>query len=201
MLEAGSETGIDLEADLLFASEALVEAKRGAEQGEVPVGAVLIIDGFIVARAHNEVEKRKDASAHAELLCLQAASQRLGRWRLSDATLYSTLEPCAMCAGSILLYRLKRVVYGAADLRHGGDGSLFSILQGPYQIHRVEVRKGVLAQESAALLREFFQNRRKGDGSVGRSEEGETAVSGTDSCPGEKDLCLCKKDHSVHHPR
>lgn len=147
--------------DEIFMREALLEAKKSFSLGEVPVGAVLVCDGEIIARAHNTVETFCDASHHAEILCLQQAAKKLGSWRLLGATLYSTLEPCSMCAGAMFLFRIKQIVYGAPDLRHGADGSVFEVLSRPHPIHQIEVKKGVLAIESKALMQEFFRQRRE----------------------------------------
>jgi len=146
----------DLEAMRL----ALDQAKIAFEKGEVPVGAVLLLNGELIASAHNEVEGLQDASAHAELLCLRRAAQNLKRWRLLGATLYCTLEPCAMCAGAMYLYRLKRVVWGAPDLRQGAHGSWIDLRAANHPIHALEVESGLLAVESAQLMKGFFQKRR-----------------------------------------
>ncbi len=140
--------------------EAIEEAKKAYMQGEVPVGAVLVIQDKIISRGHNAVEMLQDATAHAEMRCLQEASENIGNWRLLGATLYCTLEPCAMCAGAMLLSRIDTLVWGAPDLRHGADGSLFSLLDGQHPIHHITVRKGVLAQECAQLMKDFFLARR-----------------------------------------
>lgn len=146
--------------DEIFMREALLEAKKAFALGEVPVGCIFVSDGSIVARAHNLVEKKNDASAHAELLCLQAAAKILDRWRLGG-TLYSTLEPCSMCGGALALYRVERLVYGAPDLRHGANGTVFDVLSRPHPIHQVEVTSGVCVEESKELMQEFFRERRK----------------------------------------
>lgn len=146
--------------DEFFMREALEEAKLAMEQDEVPVGAVLVYKGKIIARAHNLVEKLKDASAHAEMLCLKEASKLLDNWRLKETTLYCTLEPCAMCAGAMLLSRVHSLVWGAPDLRHGAHGSWMNLLDANHPIHNVIVRTKILEEESAALLREFFQRKR-----------------------------------------
>ncbi|MBS0652060.1 MAG: nucleoside deaminase [Verrucomicrobia bacterium] len=139
---------------------AIEEAKKAYEMGEVPVGAVLVWNNEVIARAHNLVEARKDASAHAELLCMAAAAAKLSNWRLLNTTLYSTLEPCSMCAGGMLLSRVGTLVWGAPDLRHGAHGSWINVLDQPHPTHRIQVRKGVLAGECSELMRSFFQNRR-----------------------------------------
>jgi tRNA(adenine34) deaminase len=139
---------------------ALVEARRAAEQGEVPVGAVLVVGDEVIASAGNEREQRHDPTAHAEMVVLRAAAERLGGWRLREATLYVTLEPCAMCAGAIVLARIKRLVYGPDDPKAGAAGSIFNIVDHPALNHHPEVRAGLMETECAALLREFFENRR-----------------------------------------
>jgi tRNA(adenine34) deaminase len=140
--------------------EALIEAKKAFQEDEVPVGAVAVFQGKIIARAHNQVEALKDASAHAELLCLRLASQVLGNWRLSEVTLYTTLEPCALCAGAILSFRVKKIVWGAPDIRQGADGSWIPLLSTPHPMHKPEVVKNVLSGPSAQLMKEFFQKKR-----------------------------------------
>lgn len=139
---------------------AIEEAKKAYDIGEVPVGAVLVWNNEVIARAHNLVEMRQEASSHAELLCMASAAAQLGNWRLLNATLYSTLEPCSMCAGAMLLSRIGTLVWGAPDLRHGAHGSWINVLDQPHPTHRIEVRKGVLAEVCSELMRSFFQNRR-----------------------------------------
>ncbi len=141
--------------------EALEEARKAFLEDEVPVGAIAVQEGRIIARAHNQVESLQDASAHAELLCIQQAARFLGRWRLFDVTLYSTLEPCSMCAGALFSFRLKAVVWGAPDIRQGADGSFVSLLSSKHPIHQLEVRRLVLPEKSADLMKTFFQNKRK----------------------------------------
>jgi tRNA(adenine34) deaminase len=140
---------------------ALAEAARALEHDDVPVGAVLAgPDGAVVAAGHNERERRQDPTAHAEMIALREAARALGSWRLLDTTLYVTLEPCAMCAGAIVLARVPRVVYGAVDPKAGAAGSVLDILAEPRLNHRPAVTAGVLAPECAALLTEFFAARR-----------------------------------------
>jgi len=139
---------------------AIKEAKKAYQMGEVPVGAVLVCNNEVIARAHNLVETRQDASAHAELLCISKASKNLNNWRLLNATLYSTLEPCSMCAGGIFLSRVGTVVWGAPDLRHGANGSWINLFEPTHPTHQVKTRKGVLADLSCELMKSFFQNRR-----------------------------------------
>ncbi len=139
---------------------ALEEARRGGEAGEVPVGAVLVRDGVALAVAHNRPIALQDPTAHAELLVLRAAGQRIGDYRFPDATLYVTLEPCVMCAGALLHARVACLVYGAADPRCGGVGSIYHILADPRLNHHVQVIGGVRAEECQALLQGFFMARR-----------------------------------------
>jgi tRNA(adenine34) deaminase len=152
---------IDLTSDQHFMREALRQARRAEAADEVPVGAVIVHDGHVIARAHNQVETLKDATAHAELLAITQASQAIGGWRLENCTLYVTKEPCPMCAGAIVLSRLQRLVYGAADLKGGGAGSLFNIVAHPSLNHRVETTAGILTDECAALLKAFFAGKRR----------------------------------------
>jgi len=146
--------------DEQFMQEALAEAEKAFERDEVPVGAVAVRCGVVIARAFNQVESLQDASAHAELLCLKEASKVLGRWRLSDVTLYSSLEPCSMCAGALFSFRIARLVWGAPDVRQGADGSFIPLLSSPHPIHSFPVRGGVLSELSACKLKLFFQKRR-----------------------------------------
>jgi tRNA(adenine34) deaminase len=146
--------------DEQFMQLALSEAKRAPEGGDVPVGCVVVRDGEVIARAHNEREKLQDPTAHAELLALREAALALGGWRLPGAVVYVTLEPCPMCAGALQQARVARVVYGAPDHKVGAAGSVINPLQNPRLLHRVEVQGGVLAQRSLALLRAFFDERR-----------------------------------------
>jgi tRNA(adenine34) deaminase len=149
--------------DHRFMALALDQARHAAGQGEVPVGAVLVVEGQVVASRGNERERRHDPTAHAEMLALRDAAALLGGWRLRDATLYVTLEPCAMCAGAIVLARIKRLVYGPDDPKAGGAGSIFNIPDHPALNHHPVVRAGVMAGECSRLLREFFANRRERD--------------------------------------
>jgi tRNA(adenine34) deaminase len=139
---------------------ALREAERAAEHGDVPIGAVVAVAGEVVASAHNERELLKDPTAHAEILALRAAASALGSWRVLDATLYVTLEPCAMCAGAIVLARVPRVVFGASDPKAGACGSVLDVLGESRLNHRPAVEDGLLAQECGGLLSGFFAARR-----------------------------------------
>jgi tRNA(adenine34) deaminase len=146
--------------DEYFMRLALREAERALEHDDVPVGCVIARDQEVVAAAPNERELRGDPTAHAEILALREASRVLGTWRLSDAVVYVTLEPCAMCAGAIVLARAPRVVFGAWDPKAGAAGSVLDVLGEPKLNHRPEVAGGLLADESAELLRQFFSVRR-----------------------------------------
>jgi len=139
---------------------ALDEARVAAQLGDVPVGAVVLHNGQIIARRHNEREFTNDPTAHAEVLALRDASQKLGSWRLDECTLVVTLEPCVMCAGAAINSRIARVVFGAADLKAGATGSLYNVASDPRINHNPLLTHGVLATESAKLLQEFFQQRR-----------------------------------------
>ncbi|MEA2282437.1 MAG: tRNA(adenine34) deaminase [Solirubrobacteraceae bacterium] len=139
---------------------AIDEARLALEHDDVPVGAVVVHDGELIGAGHNERERRQDPTAHAEMIALRAGAARLGHWRLLGCTLYVTLEPCAQCAGAIVLGRVPRVVYGTADPKAGAAGSVLDILGEPRLNHRPEVIPGVLAQECAALLVDFFRTRR-----------------------------------------
>jgi tRNA(adenine34) deaminase len=149
---------------------ALDEAMRGAEAGEVPVGAVIVRDQRILGRGHNRTESSHDPTAHAEILAIGAAGEALGDWRLTGADLYVTLEPCAMCAGAIQLGRLRRVVFGPRDPRFGGCGSVVNVLQQSNMNHRVESVEGILAEESRFVLRRFFRALRREGREVAASD-------------------------------
>jgi tRNA(adenine34) deaminase len=146
--------------DEYFMRLALREAERALEHDDVPIGAVVVGVGEVIGSAHNERELRQDPVAHAEMLALREAARALGTWRLLDTVLYVTLEPCAMCAGAAVLARVARVVYGAADPKAGAAGSVLDVLGEPRLNHRPEVAGGLLADESGALLLEFFASRR-----------------------------------------
>ncbi len=146
--------------DEYFMALALREAERAEAHGDVPVGALVVRDGEVIGVGHNERELRKDPTAHAEILALREASTRLGSWRVLDSVMYVTLEPCSMCAGAIVLARIPRVVYAAPDPKAGAAGSVLNLLDVPQFNHRPIVAGGLLAEESAALLRAFFASRR-----------------------------------------
>lgn len=141
---------------------ALAEAFKAYQEDEVPIGAVLIDeDGILICGEHNRIEQLNDATAHAEILALRAASKKLTRRRLSGCTLYSTVEPCAMCAGALVLCRVKRLVYGVTDSKFGAAESLFNVVNNPALNHQLEVTAGVLEEESRELMRKFFAERRR----------------------------------------
>ena len=146
--------------DEWFMRLALREAERALEHEDVPIGAVVVSGGEVIGAGHNERELRQDPTAHAELLAIREASRSLGTWRLLDTVLYVTLEPCAQCAGAIVLGRVPRVVYGTVDPKAGAAGSVLDVLAHPRLNHRPEVAGGLLAEDSAALLRDFFASRR-----------------------------------------
>ncbi|HWT22833.1 MAG TPA: tRNA adenosine(34) deaminase TadA [Solirubrobacteraceae bacterium] len=143
-----------------FMGLAIAEAERALGHDDVPVGAIVVADGAVIGAGHNERERRQDPTAHAEILALREAAGRLGSWRVLDSVLYVTLEPCAMCAGAIVLARVPRVVYGTADPKAGAAGSMLDVLAEPRFNHRPVVEGGVLREECAALLVEFFASRR-----------------------------------------
>jgi tRNA(adenine34) deaminase len=148
--------------DELFMRLAVREAERALEHDDVPIGAVIVRDGEVIASAHNERELRQDPTAHAEILALREAARAVGSWRVLETVLYVTLEPCAMCAGAIVLSRLPRVVYGAADPKAGACGSVLDVLGESRLNHRPEVSGGLLAEDCGALLSAFFATRRGG---------------------------------------
>lgn len=146
--------------DERFMMEALKEAWKAFKAKEVPVGAVLVKQGKVIARGHNQVELLNDATAHAEMLCLTAGEAALENWRLADTTLYCTIEPCSMCAGAMLLTRVPTLVWGAPDLRHGANGSWIDLFEKSHPTHNIAIRSGVLQEPCGALMRDFFQKRR-----------------------------------------
>jgi tRNA(adenine34) deaminase len=146
--------------DEYFMRLALREAERALEHDDIPVGCVVVKDGEVIGSGHNEREVRGDPTAHAELIALRDAARKLGSWRVLDSVLYVTLEPCAMCAGAIVLARVPRVVFGTPDPKAGACGSVLNVLAEPRLNHRPQVESGLLAEDCAALLRSFFASRR-----------------------------------------
>lgn len=149
------------ENQVAFMRLALREADRARREQEVPVGAIVVRDGRVIARAYNRPIHLKDPTAHAEVLALRRATRKVGNYRLTGCTLYVTIEPCAMCAGAMVQARLKRVVFGASDPKAGAGGSVLSVLNHPRLNHRVEVTEGVLGEDCAAILKKFFRSKRK----------------------------------------
>jgi tRNA(adenine34) deaminase len=147
--------------DIYFMIIALEEAKKAFEKAEAPIGAIVVKDNEIISRGHNLRESLQDPTAHAELLAIRDAAAKLGRWRLTDCTVYVTLEPCAMCAGAMVLARIKRLVYGASDPKAGAVGSLMNVLLLEKLNHQVDVESGILEKECGGILSDFFLSRRK----------------------------------------
>jgi tRNA(adenine34) deaminase len=152
---------IDEISDELYMKEAIKEAKKAEALNEVPIGAIVVIDGKIISRAHNLRESKQSAVAHAEILAIEQACKLVGSWRLENANLYVTLEPCAMCSGAIILSRVKRVVYGATDPKGGCAGTFMNLLQDERFNHQSEVTSGVLEEECGQLLSDFFRQLRE----------------------------------------
>ncbi len=150
-----------MERDEFFMQQALREARKAFDKDEVPVGCVIVKDNQIIARGHNAVEGLKDPTAHAEILCIGAAAAYLDNWRLIDADLYCSLEPCLMCAGAIQLARLRRVIWAAPDLRLGAGGSWINVFQQKHPFHEVEVHSGICCHEAEKLMKDFFLMKRK----------------------------------------
>lgn len=153
---------LTLPSDDAYMEMALVEAQKAFAADEVPIGAVIVdAAGEIVARGHNMRETTHDATAHAEMIAIRAASEKLGRWRLTDLTLYVTIEPCPMCAGAVVMSRIGRIVYGAADVKAGACESLFNVANNLSLNHQAKVTAGVLEEKCANMMKEFFAARRK----------------------------------------
>jgi tRNA(adenine34) deaminase len=147
--------------DFDFMGLALAEARLAAEEGEVPIGAVLVQAGEVIAQAHNRRENDNDATAHAEMLVIRDACRKLGRWRLSGTTLYVTIEPCPMCAGALVMSRVDRLVYGSSDYKAGAVESIFNVVQHSALNHRLEVTAGIRQEECAAAMQAFFRKKRR----------------------------------------
>ena len=143
-----------------FMREALKEAKKALYKNEVPIGAIIVKNGQIISRAHNLKETLNDPTAHAEILAIKKASKILGNWRLADCHIYTTLEPCPMCAGAIIQARIGKLIYGAMDFKTGACGSLFNLVENPNLNHKIEVISSIMEEESKELLKEFFQDKR-----------------------------------------
>jgi tRNA(adenine34) deaminase len=151
---------MDFSSDEYFMRESLRQARRALAADEVPIGAVVVREGEIISRAWNQVEMLKDATAHAEMLAITQAEAAVGDWRLNECDLYVTKEPCPMCAGAIVHARLRRVIFGCPDPKGGGAGGLVNLLQMPELNHRCLITSGILAEECAALIKDFFRARR-----------------------------------------
>jgi tRNA(adenine34) deaminase len=156
-----SESPPDIQFDETFMRQAIKEAGKAFAENEVPVGCVIVHDGRIIGRGYNRTESLQDPTAHAEMLAITSAAEHLGSWRLNGATVYCTIEPCAMCAGALVLARVRRLVFGAADPKFGACGSIFNIVSDPGTNHRIAVTTGYLEGECAAIMREFFKMRRR----------------------------------------
>ena len=152
---------IDLQSDEYFMRDAIRQAVKAYEDDEVPVGAVIVRNGRVIARAWNQVEMLNDATAHAEMLALTAAEAAIGDWRLTDCTLYATKEPCPMCAGAIVHCRLARVVFGAPDPKGGAAGGAMNLLQFPSLNHKCDITPGIMEPDCRSLLQTFFEKKRK----------------------------------------
>ena len=159
-MSAGEIQGFDWQPDVFYMQSALRCAHKAAVADEVPIGAVIVRNGEVIGRAWNQVEMLKDATAHAEMLAITQAEAAVGDWRLNECDLYVTKEPCPMCAGAIVLARLRRVIFGCSDSKGGAAGGWINLLQSDVLNHRCEVTSGVLGEESAALLRQFFGKKR-----------------------------------------
>lgn len=150
-----------MDLDTKFMKQSILEAKKAQEIDEVPVGAVIVKDNKIIARGFNKREKSQDPIMHAEIIAIRKACKKFNSWRLEDCTLYVTIEPCTMCAGTMVWSRIKRVVFGASDLKGGAFGGSVNINDFPNLNHRIEVTSNVLANECSSLIKNFFQNKRK----------------------------------------
>ena len=146
--------------DQKYMAMAMSEARKAAELGEIPIGAVLVLDGEVIAKAHNMRETWQDATAHAETIVIREACKKLNRWRLTGATLYVTIEPCPMCAGAIVMSRISRLVYGSPDSKAGAAESLFNVVNNPALNHMVDVTAGVCSEECTQVMKDFFKKRR-----------------------------------------
>jgi len=151
-----------------FMELALLEAKKSLKTGDVPIGAIVVENNEILAKAHNEVEKRKDPTAHAEILAIKKALRKRGEKFLNNCILYTTIEPCAMCAGAMVLTRLKKVVFGARDPKAGAGGSVLNITCNPSLNHRIQIIEGIMAEECSSLVKEFFKKLRAESGNKGK---------------------------------
>jgi tRNA(adenine34) deaminase len=144
-----------------FMREALKEAQKAFNENEVPVGAVVVFKNQIIGRGHNQTERLQDPTAHAEILAITAAANALNSWRLKDVVVYSTIEPCIMCAGALVLARVKKIIFGARDEKFGGCGSVYNVVREKQLNHQIEITEGVMEKEARSLLKSFFEKKRK----------------------------------------
>jgi len=151
------------EIDRKYMEEAFKEAEKALQENEVPIGCVIAFENKIIGRGHNRTETLQDPTAHAEIIAITAAAEFLDSWRLTGSTIYSTIEPCIMCAGALMLARAERLVFGASDPKFGGCGSIMNIVAEKKLNHRISVTEGVLAEKCAGIMQEFFRKKRKGD--------------------------------------
>ena len=175
-MDESADAPILITGDEHFMREALRQARKAAKQDEVPIGAVIVHEGHVIARAWNQVETLKDATAHAEMIALTAAQGAMGDWRLADCDLYVTKEPCPMCAGAIMHCRIRRLIFGCADTKAGAAGSFWNLLQAPNLNHRSEITAGVLGDDCVMMLKDFFRDarERKANGIVHKKGLAET---------------------------
>jgi tRNA(adenine34) deaminase len=164
MDESSKNSVLNADQDERFMRAALREAAAAEEAGDVPIGAVIVKDGQLIGKAHNQRELLQDPTAHAEMIALTQAAEKVGSWRLEGCTIYVTLEPCPMCAGALVMGRVVRLVYGCDDPKAGACGTLYDIVRDARLNHRLEVRKGVLAEECSSILTTFFRKKRNSDG-------------------------------------
>ncbi len=147
--------------DQYYMNEALKEAQKAFQEDEVPIGAVAVYKNQIIGRGHNQIERLQDPTAHAEIIAVTAAANALSSWRLEEVIIYTTIEPCIMCAGALVHARVKRIVFGARDEKFGGCGSIFNVVQEKKLNHRIEIVEGVMTDEAAGLMKSFFEKKRK----------------------------------------
>ena len=147
--------------DDFFMKEALREAQKAFDKGEVPIGAIAVYKNQIIGRGHNQTEQLQDPTAHAEILAITAAANALNSWRLNDVEMFTTVEPCIMCSGALVLARVKRIIFGARDEKFGGCGSIFNIVEEEKLNHQIKITAGVMEKEAAALMKRFFAEKRK----------------------------------------
>ncbi|UCC11769.1 MAG: tRNA adenosine(34) deaminase TadA [candidate division WOR-3 bacterium] len=160
--------------DTFFMREAIKLAQKAFEEDEVPVGAVVVYKNQIIGRGHNQTEHLQDPTAHAEIIAITAAANALGSWRLEDVTVYTTIEPCIMCAGALVLARVKKIVFGARDEKFGGCGSIFDIVNEKKLNHQIDIEEGLLKEQAVGLMKEFFQKKREKTAAQDAAVEGQS---------------------------